>query len=151
MRRLSILGGLVLAVVAAGSAFAAAPATPAISLAAATSPTWKATFSAAPIAGSARLVAPTTWASGVVQFRATGVKSGAKVTARLLERTKTKTTVIGKLAFVAKLTSKGVESRTWALTAAERTALKAALKAGDKVYVQLVDGKIIATGQLHAA
>lgn len=150
MRRLSIIGGLVLAVVAAGSAFAAAPGTPAISLAAAASPTWKATFSATPVAGTASLVAPATWASGVIHLRATGIKSGATLTARLLERTKTKVLVIGKLTFVSKVTTAGVEARTWVLTTAERTALKAALKAGDKVYFRLVDGKVSVTGQFHA-
>lgn len=150
MRRLSIIGGLVLAVVAAGSAFAAAPGTPAISLAAAASPTWKATFSAHPVAGSASLVAPATWASGLIHLRATGIKNGATLTARLLERTKTKVIVIGRLTFVSKLTTKGLEARTWVLTAAERTALKAALKAGDRVFFRLIDGRATATGLFHA-
>jgi hypothetical protein len=150
MRRLSLLGGLVLAVVAAGSALAAGPATPTISLAAAAAPTWKAAFTASPVAGSATLVVPSTLASGVVHLRATGIKNGARLTALLLERTKTRTLVIGRLAFASKLTSKGVEGKSWVLTAAERSAIKAALKAGDRLFVRLVDGRIIATGQFHA-
>jgi hypothetical protein len=150
MRRLSLLGGLVLAVVAAGSALAAGPATPTISLAAAAAPTWKATFSASPVAGSATLVVPSTLASGVVHLRATGIKNGATLTALLLERTKTRTLVIGRLAFTGKLTTKGVAGKSWVLTAAERSAIKAALKAGDRLFVRLVDGRIIATGQFNA-
>jgi hypothetical protein len=147
MRRLSLLGGLVLAVVSAGSAFAAAPA---VSPATAAAPTWKATFSASPVAGSATLVVPSTLASGVVHLRATGIKNGARLTALLLERTKTRTLVIGRLAFTGKLTSKGVEGKSWVLTAAERSAIKAALTAGDRLFVRLVDGRISATGQFHA-
>lgn len=150
MRRLSLLGGLVLAVAAAGSAFAAAPGMHTVSAAAAIAPTLKATFSASPIVGSARLVTPVTGASGVIYLHATGIKNGAKLTATLLERSKTKTTVIGQLAFVAKLTSKGVESRSWFLTAAERTTVKAGLKAGDQLFIRLVDGKLTASGQFHA-
>ncbi len=147
MRRLSLIGGLVLAVVSAGSAFAAAPA---VSLAAVAVPTWKATFSASPVAGTATLVAPASWASAIVRLRATGIKNGARLTSLLLGRTKTKVLVIGRLVFTSKLTSKGVEGKSWVLTAAERSAIKAAIKAGDRLFVRLVDGKVSATGQFHA-
>ena len=150
MRRLSLLGGLVLAVAAAGSAFAAAPATPAITPAVSAIPTWKATYAAGAVAGSATLAAPATWTSAVVRLRATGVKNRARLTAVLLERTKTKVLVIGRLAFTSKLTTKGVEGKSWILTAAERSAVKAALKAGDRLFFRLVDGKTIATGEFHA-
>jgi hypothetical protein len=149
MRRLSLLGGLVLAVAAAGSALAAAPATPAIAPAVSATPGWKATIAAGTVAGAATLTAPATWTSAVVRLRATGIASGAHLTAVLLERTKTRVLVIGRLAFTGKLTTKGVEGKSWVLTAAERSAVKAALKAGDRLFFRLVDGKTIATGEFH--
>ncbi len=149
MRRLSIPGGLLLAVAAAGAVFAAAPSSPAVNLAAATTTlTWDATLSHAPIAGAATLSGPSTYASDKLVIHVRGFKSGVALTERLFVRAGKKVSTIGVTTYSAKLNSKGVEAHAWTLTASQRRALKAAVKAGDTIFVRIMHGTTVATGQL---
>jgi hypothetical protein len=153
MRRFSIIGGLLLALAAATSTMAASPQ--AIAIRTAPAPTvvtttlrWHATFTKATITGTAKLNGPSTYASDKVAISATGIKKGATITVRLLDRHLTHVTAFATMTFTASLNSKGAEARTWVLTAAQRAALKADVKAGDKLYFRLVDGSVLATGRL---
>jgi hypothetical protein len=149
MRKLSIAGGLLLALAAATSTMAATPAL--VSASTVTTLHWHAAFAKAPIAGSARLSGTSTYTTDAVVISARGIRRGAHITARLLERTRAgKVSTFAWITFTATPSSKGVETRTWRLTPVQRANLKAAVRAHDTLYLRLVDGSIVATGVFKA-
>ena len=147
MRKLSLVGGVVLALAAATSTLAATPTaqTTAATSTAATL-TWKATFSKTPVSGTAVLTATASHTQDKVVVRATGLTKGTKVTFRIFETVAGKNRAIASASGVVTLTSKGQLVRTWVLPSAERAAVKAALAHGDAISFRLIDGTTVASG-----
>jgi hypothetical protein len=150
MRKVSLIGGLVLALVTASSTMAAAPtirssaATPAAATATVT--TWKASYATPPISGSAVLTATPSNTLDKVAVRATGLKKGSKVSFRIIDTVAGASRAIASTSAIVTLNAKGQLVRTWTLSSAQRAAVKAALAHGYALSFRLVDGKMSATG-----
>jgi hypothetical protein len=154
MRKLSLAGGLLLALAAASSTMAATPSVHATAAAPAvttTALTWKATYAKSPIAGTATLTGTSTYASDKVAIKATGVKKGATVTLRIIDKVGTKVHTLATITLTATLNSSKQFVRTWTLSATQRAALKAAAAHSYPLYFRLIDGSMVATGQLKKA
>jgi len=155
MRKLSLVGGLVLALAAASSTMAATPAAHSTTVAAptvtTTTLTWKATYAKSPIAGTATLSGSSTYASDKVAIKATGVKKGAKVTFKVFDKAGTKFHTLALMTVTATLNSSNQLVRTWTLSATQRAAIKAAVGHAYPVYFRLTDGSTVATGLLKKA
>ena len=153
MRKLSLIGGLVLALTVGTATMAATPTTV---RSAATTPTtavtilsWRANFAKAPIAGAAVLTGTSTYSVDRVVVRASGVKKGAVVTLQLLEKVGTKVMVVSHITVSATLTKTNTFLRTWYLSAAARSSLKYAVAHNYPLYVRVIDGATVATGHLY--
>jgi hypothetical protein len=155
MRKLSLVAGLLLALAAASSTMAAAPAMRAVASAApavtATTLTWKSSYSKSPIAGTAKLSGSSTYSSDKVSIKATGIKKGATVTFKIFDKVGTKFHTLALMTVTATLNSSHQLVRTWTLTPTQRAALKTAESHAYPVYFRLTDGSTKATGQLKKA
>ena len=155
MRKLSLVGGLLLALAAASSTMAAAPAAHSTAVAAPAvttkTLTWKTTYAKSPITGSATLSGSSTYASDRVAIKATGVKKGAKVAFKIFDKAGTKFHALALVTVTATLNSSNQLVHTWTLTATQRAAIKAAVGHADPLYFRLTDGSTVATGLLKKA
>ncbi len=153
MRKLSLVGGLLLALAAASSTMAAAPSVrPAVTAAptvATVALTWKATYAKSPIAGTAYVTGTSTGTSNKLIVRATGVKSGATVTVLIFDVAGSKTHTIMMTTTKATLNASHQFVEGWYLNAAQRAAFKYAVNHRFPVYVRLIDGTVMATGRLN--
>ena len=153
MRKLAVLSGVAFALtVGATSVFAATPspspspvATPAVSH------TWVANAAKrGTLSGSARLTLSSTYGRGTLWVRANGDKKGDLLVVRIIDHTKsTAKTIV--LTTHKVLKSNGSTTFTFGLSAADRAAFKAAMKAGDSIAFRLTDGKTSVNGIFHKA
>ena len=156
MRKLSLVGGLVLALAAASSTMAATPSgvhsvaavIPAITT---TTLTWKASYSKSPIAGTATLSGPSTYTADKVVVRATGIKKGAMVTLKIFDKAGTTFHTLALATVTATLNTSHQFVRSWILSSTQRAALKTAVGHGYPVYFRLIDGSSIGTSLFKKA
>jgi hypothetical protein len=120
MRKLSLAGGLVLALATAASAFAAGPST---QLVAATSHKWTTSFKDGAISVASTLTATSKYSSGKVAINVKGATGGEKLTITFFDRQAGTPHVIISRTVTAGST--GRYAATWTLTSAELKAMKA--------------------------
>lgn len=150
MRKLSVLGGAVLALAVASSVFAATPSTvPASSTAPAPAAHhWTASAKADGLTVRARLFAGSAYHVGWVQLAVRGLKRGAKVEIVIADQT-TSTTILDVTRTVR--SHRGVRAFLVHLDAAELAALKADVTAKDTLTITVTSGTATATGTFAPA
>ena len=112
---------------------------------------WKATFSKGAISGRALLSIASTYKTGRLAISATGVKKGDHLVASLRFRTKKGKTGTIVTAMRTVTGSTGKVNFSFALSKAVLAAIKADLKAGDKLTIRFADGTVVTTGTFMKA
>lgn len=150
MRKLSVLGGAILALSLATSVFAATPSTvPASRPAPAPAAHhWPASARADGLTVRARLFAGSRYAVGWTEVQVRGLKRGAKVEIAIADQT-TSTTIVDVMRAVR--SHRGVLAVLVRLDAKQLAALRTAVTAKDTLTITVTSGTATATGTFAAA
>ncbi len=145
MRRLPIVAGLALSIVAAGTTFAATPhttpATPIKHLVPVAAQVWTAMVTGTTAKGAATLVVNAKRTAGHAHVNVRGLTAATKADAVIFERNSKGVVTVLSSDKALVLAKAGTFDVSWAISRATVTKIEAGLKLKDKLYVEIVDGK----------